>query len=65
MRIRVSYAELKSSLNYNHKLAEAQVELEVHGDIEKAYSQAWALVQRQVKSVLEEKPAPFQNEPFL
>lgn len=64
MRIRVSYAELKSGPGYNHRRAEAEIELEVHGDIEKAYNQAWALVKHQVKSVLEEKPTPFNDAPF-
>jgi metal-dependent amidase/aminoacylase/carboxypeptidase family protein len=52
MKIRVSYAELKSGPGYNNQRAEAEIELEVRGDIEKTYDQAWALVKRQVKAIL-------------
>lgn len=52
LKIRVSYAELKSGPGYNNARAEAEIEVEVQGDINKAFDKAWAKVKQEVKRQL-------------
>jgi predicted nucleic acid-binding protein len=52
VKISVTYSELRSR-NYDHRRAEASVELEVHErDLEEAYETAWAIVKEQVRRQL-------------
>jgi hypothetical protein len=54
MKISVTYSELRSR-NYDHRRAEASLELEVQErDLEQAYETAWAIVKEQVRRQLDE-----------
>ncbi len=53
MKIRVSYSELKSGPGYNNQKAEAEIEMEVHGDLNRAFDKAWQKVKTEVKRQLE------------
>lgn len=67
MRIRVSYAELKSGPSYNHRRAEAEVEVEVNPgtSLDAAFDRAWKVVRNEVgkqlvdRSDCEDEPLPF------
>jgi uncharacterized OsmC-like protein len=62
MKIRVSYSELKTE-NYNNRRAEAEIEFEVHGDLNEAFENAWRIVKKEVKKQIE--PHQFHNDlPF-
>ncbi len=51
MRIRVCYSELRSE-SFNNKKAEAEIEVEVNGDIREAFDKAWIIVKDQVERQL-------------
>ncbi len=53
MKIRVSYSELKSGPGYNNQRAEAEIEMEVHGDINQAFDETWQIVKTEVKGQLQ------------
>lgn len=59
MKIRVSYAELKSGPGYNNKKAEAEIEVDVVGDIDKAFTRAWDKVKAEVRKQLDDEEIPF------
>ncbi|MDE4542285.1 hypothetical protein [Thermoanaerobacterium sp. R66] len=59
MKIRVSYAELKSGPGYNNKKAEAEIEVDVAGDIDKAFTRAWDKVKAEVRKQLDDEEIPF------
>ncbi|MEM3593823.1 MAG: hypothetical protein QXS27_03760 [Candidatus Jordarchaeaceae archaeon] len=54
MKIRVCYSELKSTGDFNNKRAEAEIEMEVHGDVDKAFEKLWSKCKSEVKKQLEE-----------
>jgi hypothetical protein len=54
VKISVTYSELRSR-NYDHRRAEASVELDVHErDLAQAYETAWAIVKEQVRRQLDD-----------
>ena len=53
MKIKVSYSELKSGPGYNNQRAEAEIEVEVQGDMNQAFDEAWQIVRTEVKRQLE------------
>lgn len=60
MKIKVSYSELKSGPGFNNRKAEAELEVEVNGDIAKAFEKAWRIVKDEVQNQLD----PSSQEPF-
>lgn len=62
MRIKVSYSELKSTSDYGNRKAEAELEIEVNGDINEAYTKAWQKVRSEVKKQFE--PNYHEDLPF-
>ncbi|HOV79540.1 MAG TPA: hypothetical protein PK728_05485 [Bacillota bacterium] len=64
MRIRVSYAELKSGPGYNHQRAEAEIEVEVNGDLDKAFGRLWERARQEVKKQLEDRSPLLETLPF-
>lgn len=54
MKIRVSYAELKTGPGYNNQRAEAEIEVDVFdvNDIDIAYRRAWDRVKKEVEKQL-------------
>ncbi len=52
MKIRVSYSKLQSDLGYNNRRAEAEIEVEVDGDLSAQFDDAWKIVREQVERQL-------------
>ncbi|HHW03378.1 MAG TPA: hypothetical protein GXX35_11340 [Thermoanaerobacterales bacterium] len=59
MKIRVAYSELKSGPGFNNKKAEAELEVDVTGNIDNAFQKAWEKVRAEVERQLEDYQPPF------
>lgn len=64
MKIRVSYAELKSGPGYNNQRAEAEIEVEVNGSLDAAFQKAWEKVKSEVKRQLQGDDKITDDFPF-
>ena len=66
MKIRVSYSKLQSGPGYNNQSAEAEIEVEVDGDLRTQFDDAWKVVREQVERQLRpEEVKPIEDEmPF-
>lgn len=67
MKIRVSYAELKSGPGYENKRAECSIELEVNGDLNTTFEKAWKRCKKEVANQLSDKQTelfPDEDIPF-
>jgi len=64
MKIKVNYAELKSGPGYNHKRAEAEIEMDVNGDLSMTFDSLWQRAKAEVKRQLEDRPPVMEDVPF-
>ncbi|AYO30831.1 hypothetical protein D2962_09585 [Biomaibacter acetigenes] len=53
MKIRVAYSELKSGPGYNNRKAEAEIEIDVTGNLDSTFQRAWERVKSEVKRQLD------------